>query len=87
MDRMAKQFKGVALEAIKAVVEEMKPSDNLLCQMLKKGENEKQLKLIKVYNKGANEATKLSFGLITALAEGLKPDTKMTIPDVLWSVI
>ena len=87
MDRLSQLFKGVALEEIKAVVDGIKPNDNLLCQMLKKGENEKQLKLIKFYNKGVNEATKVRFGLITALAEGLKPDTKMTIPDVLWSVI
>ena len=83
-DILGKQFKGTALEALKAMAQDASSDDLLICQMLKKGEKDKLIDLVKKVNKHVNEATKIRFGLMTAMSEGLKSDSKMTIPDVLW---
>ena len=77
----------MALEGLKAVAEDLSSKDLLICQMLKKGEKDKLIDLVKKVNKHVNEAAKLRFGLMTGLSEALKSDSKMAIPDVLWSVL
>ena len=86
-DQLAKQFKGAALAAITAVADEGNADGVYVCQLLKQGEKNKAVNAAKEMNKHVNEANKILLGFMTALAEGLKPDSKMTIPDVLWSVL
>ena len=85
-DQLAKQFKGAALAAISAVADEGSADGIYSCQLLKQGEKDKALNAVKETNKHVDQANKIRLGFMTALAEGLKPDSKMTIPDVLWSV-
>ena len=86
-EQFAKQFKGAALAAISEVADEGSIDTVLICQWLKQGEKEKLVNVTKEINKHVNEANKVRISFMTALGEGLKPDSKMTIPDVLWSVL
>ena len=56
------------LEGIKAIVEGITLNDKLLCQMLKKSDNDEPFEMIKISNKGVNYAIKIRLPLMRKLA-------------------
>ena len=57
------------LEGIKGIVEGITLNDKLLCQMLKKSDDDEPFKMIKISNKGINYAIKIRLPLMTKLVK------------------
>ena len=83
-DRFKSALKGILGQIFDPFVTEIAIDKRPSCQLVKGGESEKAVKMVKEYNKYVDKQRELRKQLITVLNEAAQKNTKTTFPLLIW---